>query len=54
MNNYQKKRITGCLRRRKSLSDVEVNFLLSIKDKPDALSSKQNHILNLIAQRVGG
>ncbi len=65
MNEYQNKRVIGCLKRRKSLSDFEVNFLRSIKDKPvvswptiesepDALTEKQNHVLNQIAQKVGG
>lgn len=63
MNRYQEKRINGCLKRPAKLSPFEANFLISISGmpvtpwpKPDdhSLTDKQNHVLNQIAQKVGG
>ena len=63
MNRYQNKRVIGCLKRK--LTEPESKFLESIKDKPvvpwptpeseeDELSEAQNHVLNKLAQKVGG
>ena len=61
MNRYQNKRVIGCLKRK--LTDPERIFLESIKDlevvawpepHKDELSEAQNHVLNKLAQKVGG
>ena len=63
MNGYQAKRITGCLRKPEKLTAWEIDFLTGLSETPVAqkgetddheLSKKQNHVLNEIAQRVGG